>query len=303
MTRDYNRVLLLGGTGFIGTGFRATYKHKLNICTSGSEVDVRDLAAIDNVVQSFRPDAIVNMASLSTLSQSDELACDVYEINITGCLNIVKSILNNNNKIRLVYISSSQVYGAPDPEQLPLSENSEINPLNKYGIAKYSSECLLRDYHNRFGLDALIARQFNCVGAGQDQRFMISDFVKQVVQNKLDNATQKLHVGNLDTTRDYIDIKDAVSAYKHVIDNGRSGETYNVCSGVETATGDIIKYLEELVGDIEVVKNTSRARCGDIMRVLGDNSKIRLECGFEVNTSLRQSVREVYKYWETQLSG
>ena len=116
---------------------------------------------------------------------------------------------------------------------MPIRETQPLRPRNPYAVSKVAAEALCYQWSQTGPFEVVMARPFNHIGPGQSERFAISDFAKQIAEIKLGRRPPKLAAGDIDVTRDFTDVRDVVRAYLLLLDKGRSGEAYNVCSGIE----------------------------------------------------------------------
>jgi GDP-4-dehydro-6-deoxy-D-mannose reductase len=153
-------------------------------------------------------------------------------------------------------------------------------------------------------MDIVLARPFNHIGRGQSDRFVVSDFARQIAAIKLGRQAPVVRVGDIDVTRDFTDAGDVVRAYFALLDRGATGEIYNVCSGEERTIRSILARLAELAGiDVSIETSTARLRKAEQRRLCGDPSKIRLATGWEATTPLDVSLAAMLDYWESEMKG
>ena len=149
----------------------------------------------------------------------------------------------------------------------------------------------------------MMTRSFNHIGPGQSERFVVSDFAKQVIEIKKGRRKPTLHVGDIDVTRDFTDVRDAAAAYALLLERGVNGEIYNVCSGVERSVRSLsVRLLEMANVDACIEQDPTRLRVGEQRRFRGSYDKLRRDTGWEPATSIDQSLRDILQYWEEQLS-
>jgi GDP-4-dehydro-6-deoxy-D-mannose reductase len=176
------------------------------------------------------------------------------------------------------------------------------HPRNPYAVSKLAAEALCAQWAMTDALDVVIARPFNHIGVGQSERFAISDFARQIASIKGGLSAPILRVGNVDVTRDFTDVTDVVGAYFALIERGRSGETYNVCSGRETSVRYLLDQLIALSGvAITVTREEARARPAEQPRMAGDARKIFEHTGWRTQTPIESSLKAALQYWQRSL--
>ena len=159
---------------------------------------------------------------------------------------------------------------------------------------------LALQYHLAHGLDVVILRPFNHTGAGQTIDFVIPALAKQFVEIEK-GAPPLIQVGNLETTRDFTDVRDMVSAYILAGDKGVSGEVYNIGSGQGYSVKTIIDILQKVTGKtVEIKENQSLIRSSDVPILIADASKFRKTTGWEPKISLETTISDILNYWRQQ---
>ena len=157
-------------------------------------------------------------------------------------------------------------------------------------------------YYEAFGWRVMVTRGFNQAGPGQSPAFVVSDFAKQVAEIEKGLREPVLRVGNLEAERDFMDVRDTVVAYRMVMGKGAHGVSYNVCSGRAVSIKSI---LDTLLGfatvDVEVRKDPEKDRPSDIPVLVGDNSKIQKEIGWEPRIPLEKTLSDTLEYWRKVL--
>jgi nucleoside-diphosphate-sugar epimerase len=197
--------------------------------------------------------------------------------------------VNSDPAPRILIVSSSQVYGSVDILRQPINETVSVNPVNHYGASKALSENIAMAYHKEYDLPVIIARPFNHIGRGQDPHFVVPKIIKSIKEKML-----FVELGNLEPVRDYLDVRDVVSAYMLLIEKFPNGEIVNIASGAGHKIIDIIKHMERLTGCILNIKSSeSFVRKNEILHAVGDASRLRGLTGwrpiYDINDTLRWS--------------
>jgi len=297
-----NRVLLVGGTGFVGANLGKYLQSDYQVLSRGRDVDVRDAEKLKQVVASFQPDAVVHLAAMSTVPESVKKPYETYEVNFTGTLNLLTALQENGFRGRVLYVSSAQVYGAVEPNALPVLEDVPLKPISPYGVSKVAAEALCFQWSRSADFEIVVARPFNHIGPGQSERFAISDFAKQVIEIKKGLRDPVLSVGDLDVTRDFTDVRDVIRAYALLLTNGENGDIFNVCSGVEHSIRKLLLLLLELAGvKARIEQVTERFRPVEQRRLFGSFRKLCKKTGWHPEIPVEQSLTDILKDWRERI--
>ena len=293
------KVLLVGGTGFVGRHLEQYFLSNYAVTATGRNVDIRDEDQIKDLVTRTAPDIVINLASITTVRESFENPQETYMIGFWGTLNLLKSLKKTGFKGKMLQIGSSEVYGFPLPEQLPISESEPLRPMSPYAVNKAAIEALCYQWSQTGSFEILMTRSFTHIGPGQSDRFAISNFAKQIAEIKLGNREPMLHVGDLEATRDYTDVRDVVMAYDLIIQKGTNGGIYNVCSGKERSTKLMLDKLIAISGlSVSVSQDMSRVRASEQRRVCGNNEKLVRDTGWHQSIALDRTLSDILSYWE-----
>lgn len=233
--------------------------------------------------------AIVHLAGLSAVGKSFEEPHRYIADNALMTYNLLDHAKTQDFKGRVVVISTGALY---DPNQpLPLTEQSKTGASSPYAIGKLATEHVVSYFHNR-GLDTVAIRPFNHIGPGQGLGFLLPDLFEQLTSHEDDG---EMMVGNIDTKRDYTDVRDIVEAYKLLaLAEGLSHEVYNVCTGTSRSGKEILGMLQNITGitDVKIVVDPAKIRPSDVMDICGDASRLRDELDWQPKIPLEQTVRD-----------
>ena len=294
--------LLIGGTGFVGTHMRRLLEAKFNVIATGHGNDIRDREQVSRLVKKTRPDVVINFASITTVRESFEDPERTYKVGFLGMLNLLSELKEHGFSGRLLNVSSSEVYGFPREDQLPISENTPTSPMSPYAVNKIAAETLCQQWSRTEAVEIVTARPFTHIGPGQSDRFAISSFAKQIAEIMLGKREAVIRVGNLDSTRDLTDVRDVVRAYVVLLERGSSGNIYNICSGKETLMRSLLDNLIQLSKiDIKVEQDPSLVRQQEQQRILGSFEKLHKETGWEPEISISQTLSDTLAYWLEKL--
>lgn len=288
------------GLDIIPVELRREYKYiKLHL----ESVDLLNQQEIEKILYRFQPDYILHLASFSSVAFSWKNPTLSFQNNVNIFLNLLEALRRYSLTTRILSIGSSEEYGNVSPDILPLTEDSRLNPISPYAVARVAQEMLSKLYTDSFGLDIVITRSFNHIGPGQKDAFVVPSFIRRILEAKFaGKQDMTLEVGNLEITRDFLDVRDVVKAYYLLLKQGKKGEIYNICSGRPTKLHEIIDYTSQLLSiDVRPVTAPSLIRPNDNMIIVGDNSKLKRDTGWNPEYNLDRSIIDIIDYWRSEL--
>jgi len=266
--------------------------------------DVRDKNTLTSLIRQVRPDGVIHLAGVSFVPDSFKNPEETYHINFLGTLNLFQALNAEDFSGRLLYVSSGDVYGLLDSDLLPATEKHLPRPLNPYAVSKLAAEALAYQWSQAHRFErVVIARPFNHVGPGQRADFVLPSMARQIVRIRKNLQPPVLLVGDIDVTRDFLDVKDIVHAYICLLDHGINGQIYNVCSGIETNVRECIKRMLAIAGvEAEIQRDPDRMRPVDLRRAVGDNTKLMTDTGWCPAVPLDESLNNLLNDWECRES-
>ena len=298
------RCLVIGATGFIGRHVMASeglLRERLGASPieAPASLDIRDAAAVRGLIDACAPDYVVHLAASTFVPDSIADPWTTYAVNFTGTLNLLSALAGAKFRGRLLFASSAEVYGAVDERALPIAETQPFAPRTPYAVSKAAGELLCIQHALTRDVDAVVVRPFNSVGPGPSERFAVSSFARQIAA--LEHAGGVLSVGNLDVTRDFVDVQDAVAGFVAILESGRRGEAYNVCSGMETNVRSVLDdLLAHSRAGIRVEIDPSRVRPAEQRRVRGDHGKLTADTGWQPRVALSASLSSILDDWRAR---
>lgn len=262
------------------------------------ECDITDALLLEKIIKDIKPKYVFHFAAQPLVIPSWENPVKTIEVNVIGTLNIFEPIKKSKMKTRVILACTSAEYGTTTKLNRPLKEDDPLLAVHPYGISKIATELLARQYYLNFGIEVINLRFFNQTGP-RKVGDACADFVSKVAKIELGLMEPVIEVGNLNSYRDFTDIKDSIKAIWLAATKGRSGETYNVCSMRKIHIREILnKVLSFSDKKIKVVENApKKLRKIDEDVILGDNSKIKKELGWDVTISLENTLKDMFNYW------
>ena len=294
------RSLITGGRGFVGH-WLADHLRDLGdeVIAIDREVEITDPAALLEAMAAAAPDAVYHLAALTHVGQSWEEPLQVLEVNIIGTAAVLAAARQCGTDPRVLVTSSAEVYGAvTDPDRLPLGEGSPTAPLTPYAASKLAAEAVVAQAFLGHGQHVVTVRPFNHIGPGQTPNFAVPALAKRIVDAARRGAAT-IPVGNLSARRDFTDVRDVVRAYRLLIESGRPGEVYNVCSGRDVSIREIADGLLALAGTtLAFETDPSLVRPVEVPVLRGDPERLVQATGWKPELPLDRTLADVLAYWQ-----
>ena len=310
MISNNMNILVTGARGFVGGHLVKELSengHEVTAVINNNETPLKGVLSvaadlsIPNEVEAnvnFRQiDGVIHLAGLAATGPSFDDPLKYIKVNSGIEINLYEACIKQDTKPKFLIISSGSLY---DPKaQMPLNEESPIDPTSPYAVSKISQEALAQYYGNR-GFDYIIARPFNHIGPGQNPGFIVPDLAKQIIEAE-NNKITEIKVGNLDAKRDFTDVRDIVRAYRLLIESNKTSEVYNICTGNSVSGKEILsKLLLKSTIKIDIVEDPERMRPSDIPEIIGDHSKLTLDTGWTPKYDLDQTLVDALNDWRTR---
>ena len=308
------RILVTGGAGFIGShvvdayvaaghevavldNFSTGNEANLNPAAEVHRADLRDQAAVEKAVASFRPEIVNHHAAQSEVPKSVADPGFDAQVNIVGGLNLLKASLDHKVK-KVIFISTGgALYGEPDV--VPADEDHPVRPLSPYGTSKFSFEQYLGTFKRTFGLEFTVLRYANIYGPRQDfyaeEGRVVAIFASRMLTGKPVTID-----GDGEQSRDMLHVGDAATANLAALERG-DGEIFHISTGVPVSVNDLFRKLA-LLTDYKLAPNTGPKRKGDVYRIALDNSRARRHLGWEPRVSLEEGLSLTVDYFREQVS-
>lgn len=260
----------------------------------GSEaVDLLDRSAVRDALERARPGVVYHCAGAAHVGKSWDNTESTFAVNVRGTHNLVEGLRDLKIKARMLVPSSAMVYAASDSA---ISEEHEIAPSSPYALSKLAQE--LVGQGNPGGPDVFIARAFNHFGPRQDPWFVASGFARRIADIEAGRWPPELDVGNLESKRDLMDVRDTVRAYRLIVERGVAGRPYNVCTGRALAIHELLHMmLGRARVEIAVKTDPARYRPNDQPVVLGNPRRIQDELGWRAEIPVERTIDDLLAFW------
>jgi GDP-4-dehydro-6-deoxy-D-mannose reductase len=316
------RVLVTGITGFAGPWVAAALVaagHEVHGLVRGagpwprldgvglppSALHPGDLAGagLATLVRALAPDAVVHLAALSFVPAAERDPAATYRVNLGGTLAVLAAVRAHAPHARVLVVGSADAYGAVEPGDLPVVEETPFRPVTVYGASKAAADIAAAQWARAYGLDVVRARPFNHAGPGQDPAFVVSGLARQIALVEAGRQEPVLRLGNPDPVRDFSDVRDVAAGYVALLERGRPGEAYNLCSGEGVSIAEVIAVLRTHARlPLRAHSDPALRRPHDIPRIVGSHDHVTRDTGWQPRIVLSDTLAAVLDDWRTRIT-
>lgn len=314
------RVLITGVSGFAGSHLA---EHCLEqgdevwgTCHAGAKIanvasildrltirvgDISDGGFLRGVLSEARFGALFHLAALTFVPEVEQAPRRAYEVNMMGGFQLLQAALEVQPQVRVILVSSAEVYGRVPPEGLPVKESQPFAPVNALAAAKAALEMAAHPFVHTHGLHVVVARPFNHTGPRQRPEFVCSSLALQVARFEARQETT-IRVGDVSSKRDFSDVRDVVRAYRLLALHGQKGEAYNLASGQSVSIQRVLELLTQMTRvKAGILVETERVRPGEVSDAYGSYEKINRCAGWRPQIPLEKTLRDLLNWHRDQL--
>jgi GDP-4-dehydro-6-deoxy-D-mannose reductase len=316
------RVLITGFTGFVGSHLAEYLVAREDVEVFGThrwrsrmdnvehlrdrvrfvECDLRDPGAVRRVLRDVRPERIFHLAAQSYVPTSWLTPVETLSVNVLGQLNLFEAMRELDLPARIHIAGSSEEYGLVLPDEIPIREDSPLRPLSPYAVSKVAQDMLAYQYWQSYRFHVVRTRGFNHTGPRRGEVFVTSNFARQIAQIEKGVREPVVSVGNLDSVRDFTDVRDMVRAYWLSLERGTPGDVYNICSGRGYTARQVLDILLGLAQvKVTVQEDPARMRPSDVMLLVGDCSKFRSATGWQPTIPFEVTLKDLLEHWRSRV--
>ncbi|WP_158746805.1 GDP-mannose 4,6-dehydratase [Acidisphaera sp. L21] len=299
------RILVTGAGGFVGGHLLTAIRGALPSAELFTDwFDIADAAAVRHAVRAARPDACVHLAAIAAIPAAQKDPDEAWRVNLHGTLSLARTLMQDAPDCALLFVSTSDAYGATFKSGVMLDETAALNPMNTYGATKAAADLALGAMA-REGLRVIRARPFNHTGPGQSDAFVVASFARQVALVAAGKQDATLMVGALDSERDFLDVRDVCACYLQCLlraDRIPSGTIFNIASGQPRKVGDVLADLIDIAGvKVTVSTDPGRLRTAEIPLAAGNPAQAKRLLDWQPAIPWRQTLTDVLAYWRTTI--
>jgi len=325
---DDKPVLVTGANGFIGsrlTELLVSEGARVSVFILGSSTpyysnleavrdeinhvlgDVTDPASIENTLKPLKEESgviVFHLASETHVGESWKKPYKTFHTNVNGTLNLIEYLMKVDVE-KFMFAGTTEVHGTPvseltsqykrEGEKIMFDELSPINPRSPYAVSKVAGDYMCRNFFEAYGFPAVVVRMSNCYGPRQNARYVTPTIITQAL------SREKIVLGALDTSRDFLYVGDGAQAYKLSVEKASPGEVYEFGYGEDISIGDWAENILQVGAeggfwpkDRSVESTSERKRPGrsDIVRSCVDSSKAEKALGWKKKYSREDGIRE-----------
>jgi GDP-4-dehydro-6-deoxy-D-mannose reductase len=295
------RALLADGWNVVGAGIAAVpgagiLSDDEKRAITWSLADVRQQGDVARVFDQAKPEAVFHLAGISSIPDAQGDPGLAYDINVLGAARVLHEVRTRRRAGEidpvLLVIGSGAQYGRVI-EQRPLREKDPQRPMSIYAASKAAQEVVALEAANSEGVRVIATRSFNHSGPGQPEQYLLPALVRRVLAIRA-GAEPTLHIGNADTVRDFLHVRDVVRVYLALAASGVAGEVYNVCSGEGYRVRDLAKRVLAAAGVNAAIEiEPALVRRDEVPWLVGDPAKVRGATGWAPTLSCNDIIDDL----------
>lgn len=266
--------------------------------------ELLDFASVMNCLGKVKPDFIYHLAAQSFVPASFDEPALTLQTNIIGTLHLLEAIRKLKLDPVIHICSSSEVYGQVKKNEIPIKETNPFRPASPYAVSKVGEDMIAYQYHLSYGIKTIRTRMFTHTGPRRGEVFVVSAFAKQVAMIEKGLKPPVLKVGNLESVRTFMDVRDAVRAYWLLTKHCPPGEVYNIGGSITMKIGEMLEMLLKLSpmkDKIKVKVEKSLLRPSDVTLQIPSTEKFRKVTGWKPEIPFEKTLKDTLDYWREKV--
>lgn len=266
------------------------------------DADLLDTHSLYATISRIKPDYVFHLAAQSFVPTSWASPSVTLEVNIVGSANLFEAVRMAGIDPVVQIACSSEEYGLVHEDEVPIKETNPLRPLSPYAVSKVAMDYLGYQYFQSYQIRIIRTRGFNHTGPRRGDTFAESNFAKQIALIEKGKLEPVVHVGNLEASRDYTDVRDMVRGYLLSVEKCDAGDVYNICTGKSILIKDMLNMLLAMSKTkIEIRPDKARMRPSDVPVLLGDNSKFVAKTGWKAEIPFEKTMEDLLNYWRDRV--
>ena len=276
-----------GGEGAVGAGVVA------------HAADLGDPGSVAGVLRAARPDRVVHLAGASSVGRSFGDPVGTWQVNLGGTIAVLEALRVEAPQTRVLIVTSGEIHGRVPLDDLPITERTPLAPVSPYGASKAAADLAALQYRAAYGLPAIRVRAFNHVGPGQDPRFVLPNVARQIaVAERAGLSEVEVRVGNIDTRRDFVDVRDMVRAYWLLLERGDPDVAYLACGGRSMPVRRLVEGLTSLARiPVTVTSDAGLRREGEQPDLYGSPERLHADTGWSPEIPIDTTLADTLDWW------
>jgi len=262
--------------------------------------DLVDFASLFNILLKVKPDCVFHLAAQSYIPYSFKAPFATLETNCMGTCNLLEAIRKIDDYDPIIHIcSSSECYGQVKENEIPITEENPFRPASPYAVSKVCEDLLGYQYWRSWNMKILRTRLFSHTGIRRGEVFVVSNFAKQIAEIEIEKKDPIIYVGNLDSIRTFMDVRDAVRAYWLLVNKCPFGEVYNIGGDVTMTIREVLKKLLNMStrNDIAIVVDQNRLRPSDVTLQIPCSDKFKKATGWKPEIDFNTTMLDTLNFW------
>lgn len=254
--------------------------------------------------EKYKFDGVFHLAAQSHPPTSFTDPVGTMETNVIGSANLIQAIIDTQENCKLMFCSTSETYGNLGEEGKKIHWESKLFPANPYGASKAATDLYMQERIENKAITGFITRAFSHTGPRRGKNFSISSDAYQIARMMKGYQEKTLLIGNLDSIRVVIDVRDCVNSYYLLMMNENSnGGIYNVCGETPYKMRHFTDLLVRYSGltDVEYKIHEPFWRPIDIHYQNGDSTNLKELTGWEPKIDLEQTISDLLNYWVNKI--
>ena len=265
------------------------------------DCDLLDGLSIKRAVEISKPDKVFHFAAQSFPEVSFKTPVITLQTNTIGTTHLFESIKESEYNPVIVSVSTSEVYGMPTKDELPIKETNPIRAANPYSISKVGHDLMSQYYFNAYGMKIITTRMFSHEGARRGKEFAVSSFAYQIARGEKSGNYEVKH-GNLESVRTYSHIDDAIEAYWLCSESDKYGEVYNIGGSETCKVGDALdSMISKSDKPFKKVLDKERLRPTDITLQIPSTTKFRTDFNWKPKKTMDDIWNDLLNYWRERV--
>ena len=255
------------------------------------EGDVRDFNKFDRYLENV--EYVFHLAAYLGVDDVAKNPIETMEVESVGTRNLVNSVIKKDKIEKIIYISTSGVYGKIEIDKA-VDEDFLVSPSSSYAIAKRYNEIYLKSVCDKYGIDTFSLRYFNVYGPKQDNRMVVPRFFDQAINNEPISV-----YGNGNQTRDFTYIDDTIDSTILVAEKCKGNEIINIAKGIDTSMNQLAKSIIDVTKSKSIINNIKSPILRydfDVEKRCGDSRKLKKLTNFIPSINLEDGLKKIFNY-------